>query len=183
MRLNETSLTVFPLGHATLGYLLYVPFALLTDRRLPYGLTLGVLLVGTQFPDLVDKPLAFVGVLPTGRTLAHSLLFAVVLLVVLRSVTRRYGRPNLTIPFAFGYLSHLLGDVVVPLMAGRIGELTFLLWPVLPSPEYGADNVPPWIRIVRFYASPEFSPELLLVPVAFATFVLVELRRRRGLVQ
>jgi membrane-bound metal-dependent hydrolase YbcI (DUF457 family) len=174
---------VFPLGHATFGYLLYVPFASFADRRLPHGLTLGALLVGTQFPDLVDKPLAFVGVLPSGRTLAHSLFFAVVLLAVLRFVTRRYGRPHLTTAFAFGHLAHLLGDVVNPVIAGRTGELTFLLWPVLPTPEYGADDVPPWIRIVRFYASPELGPELFLVPVAFVTFVVIEFRRRRGLVQ
>jgi membrane-bound metal-dependent hydrolase YbcI (DUF457 family) len=173
---------VFPLGHATVGYLLYVPFALLTDRRLPYGLTLGALLVGTQFPDLVDKPLVFVGVLPSGRSLAHSLFFAAGLLVVLWFVTRRYGRPHLTTAFAFGHLAHLLGDVVDPITTGRTGELVFLLWPLLPAPEYGVENVPPWIRIVRFYASPELSPELLLVPVAFVTFVVVEFRRRRGLV-
>jgi membrane-bound metal-dependent hydrolase YbcI (DUF457 family) len=170
---------VFPLGHATFGYLLYVPFAWLTGYRLPYRLTLASLLVGTQFPDLVDKPLAFVGLLPGGRALGHSVFFAVGLFVALWLVTRRYGRPHLTIPFGFGHASHVVGDVLTPVAAGRTGELTFLLYPVLPAPEYTGDNIAPWVRIVRHYSSPELTPELLLVPIALVFFVLLEVKRRR----
>jgi hypothetical protein len=169
---------VFPLGHATFGYLLYLPFAWATTRRPPHGVALGALLVGTQFPDLVDKPLAFVGVLPSGRSLAHSLFFAVGLLVVLRFVTRRYGRPHLAVAFGFGHVSHVLGDLWRPIAEGRVGELAFLLWPVLPAPEYVADTVPPWIRITRYYASPELTPGVVLVPLAVVVFVVVEFRRR-----
>jgi hypothetical protein len=173
---------VFPLGHATFGYLLYALFAWATAHRLPYGVTLGALLVGTQFPDLVDKPLALVGVLPSGRAAAHSVLFAAVLLAVLRVVTRRYGRAHLTTAFGFGHVSHVVGDVCAVVAAGRVGDLTFLLWPVLPVPEYASDSVPPWVRIVEFYSSPELTPGTVLLPVVVAVFVVIELRRRRAVV-
>ncbi|WP_380681456.1 metal-dependent hydrolase [Salinigranum sp. GCM10025319] len=173
---------MFPLGHATFGYLLYVPFAWLADYRLPYRLTLASLLVGTQFPDLVDKPLAFVGVLPSGRALGHSVFFAVGLFVALWFVTRRYDCPHLTVPFGFGHVSHVVGDLLLPLVAGQRGDFTFLLYPVLPAPEYPSDGIAPWVRIVRYYSSPELRPELLLVPIALVLFVLVEIRRRRALV-
>ena len=173
---------MFPLGHATFGYLLYALFAWATAHRLPYGVTLGALLVGTQFPDLVDKPLAFVGVLPSGRAAAHSLLFAAGLLAVLWLVTRRYGRSHLTIAFGFGHLSHVVGDVWAAAAAGRTEELTFLLWPALPAPEYASDSVAPWVRIVEFYSAPELTPGIVLLPVVVAVFVVIELRRRRAVV-
>ncbi|WP_318568224.1 metal-dependent hydrolase [Salinigranum marinum] len=173
---------MFPLGHALFGYLLYVPFALLTRYRLPYRGTLVALLVGTQFPDVVDKPLAFVGVLPSGRALAHSVFFAAGLFAVLWVAARRYDRPHrphLAAAFGFGHVSHLLGDAVNPVAAGRIGELTFLLWPVFPATTYPSDDIAPWVRIVRYYASPELTPGLVLIPIAVIVFVAIEIRRRR----
>jgi membrane-bound metal-dependent hydrolase YbcI (DUF457 family) len=172
---------VFPLGHATFGYLLYTLFAWTTRHRLPYGLTLGALLVGTQFPDLVDKPLVFAGVLPSGRALGHSLLFAAAVVGVLWLLARRYDSySHLFVAFGFGHLSHVVGDVVVVDFSDpkEVGDLTYLLWPLLPAPEYTSDSIPPWVRIVRYYRSPELTPELVLLPVALLTFVLVELRRR-----
>jgi membrane-bound metal-dependent hydrolase YbcI (DUF457 family) len=170
---------VFPLGHALFGYLLYVPFAWITRYRLPYRATLVALLVGTQFPDLVDKPLAFVGVLPSGRALAHSVFFATGLFAVLWIVARRSDRPDLVAAFGFGHVSHLIGDAVNPVAAGRIGELTFLLWPVFPARIYPSDDIAPWVRIARYYASPELTPGLLLIPIAVVVFVAIEIRRRR----
>ena len=42
--------------------------------------------------------------------------------------------------FVVGYGSHLLADSYRAALAGRFDELTFLLWPVLPSPDYAAGN-------------------------------------------
>ena len=67
-----------PLGHAALAYLLYSGLVLSRTRRRPRYLACVPLAVGSQFPDLVDKPLAYVGVLSYGRSLAHS-VFAFVL--------------------------------------------------------------------------------------------------------
>ena len=174
---------MFPLGHALFGYLLYVAFAWTTRHRLPYGLTLGALLVGTQFPDLVDKPLAFVGILPSGRAMGHSLLFAVGVLVIAWAVARRYDRPHLAVAFGFGHVSHVVGDVVV-VNASGLGTTEnpgFLLWPLVPVPTYPGDVVAPWVRVVEYYQSPELSPGLVLLPLAVVVFVAVELKRRRAL--
>ncbi|WP_240137429.1 metal-dependent hydrolase [Salinigranum salinum] len=172
---------MFPLGHALLGYLLYVVFARAIPGRYPHGVRLGALLLGTQFPDLVDKPLAFAGVLVSGRSLAHSLVFTVGLLAVLWYVARRSRRSHLAVAFGFGHVSHIVGDAIGPIVTGRFGELGFLLWPVVPAREYVNDDVAPWVRVVRYYASPELTPELLLVPLAVAVFVIVEFRRRQVL--
>jgi hypothetical protein len=43
---------------------------------------------------------------------------------------------ELGISFTIGYWSHLLADAIWPLLSGQINHLTFLLWPVLPSPTY-----------------------------------------------
>ncbi len=172
---------MFPLGHALFGYLLYVAFAWTTRHRLPSGLTLGALLVGTQFPDLVDKPLAFVGILPNGRSMGHSLLFAVGVLAVAWAVARRYDRPHLAVAFGFGHLSHIAGDVVVvdATGLGTARHLGFLLWPLLPVPPYPSGTAAPWARVVEYYQSPELTPGIVLLPLAFVVFVAVELRRRR----
>jgi hypothetical protein len=172
---------VFPIGHATFGYLLYALFAWTTRHRLPYGTTLAALLVGTQFPDIVDKPLAFVGVLPSGRALGHSLFFTAGVFLLLWRLSRRYDCSHLAVAFGFGHLSHIVGDIVVMDFSrpGAVSDLSFLLYPVLPAPLYASDNVAPWVRVLRYYQSPELTPGLLLIPVTLLTFILVELRRRR----
>lgn len=58
---------MLPLGHLAFAYLWYVAYAAVGTHRLPARLA-----VGSQFPDLVDKPLAYLGVLTYGRSLAHS---------------------------------------------------------------------------------------------------------------
>lgn len=98
-----------------------------------------LLAIGTQFPDLVDKPLAYtVSVLPGGRALAHSLLVFVPLAVGLWVVFERSR--HLTGPFLFGYGTHLLGDAWWELVALRVGRLTWLVWPVLEPPAYEATS-------------------------------------------
>jgi hypothetical protein len=92
-----------------------------------------LLAIGTQFPDLIDKPLAWsIGVLPTGRTLGHSLLVAVpISIAASRLLPTGQGAA-----FTIGYGSHLAADALWPVVEGQVGFLAFLLWPVLPSPTY-----------------------------------------------
>ncbi|WEL26791.1 MULTISPECIES: hypothetical protein [Haloferax] len=86
---------MYLLGHLAFGYLLVVALARVRDWefRYPHGLTLALLVVGMQLPDLIDKPLAYAGVLPNGRSLARSLLIVVPVVVVgVRYLLRRgYG--------------------------------------------------------------------------------------------
>ncbi|WP_435349116.1 metal-dependent hydrolase [Haloarchaeobius sp. HRN-SO-5] len=131
---------MWPWGHAALGYLSYRLFSGEASVE-PSRLELGVLLVGTQFPDLVDKPLAWYWtVLPTGRSFAHSVLTLAAFCVLAYGVARRFDRPRLALAAAVGYASHLVGDALSPVVHGEFSFLTFLAWPLLPSPEYPTEK-------------------------------------------
>mgnify|MGYP000232775844 CR=1 FL=1 len=126
---------MWPWGHAAVGYLAYSLGYRASDRRLT-GAAVIALGVGTQFPDLIDKPLGWTfGVLPGGRTLAHSLLTVAVVAVVLGALTRRVRCEGIAVAFLVGYLSHTLSDGLYALLEGNYADLSYLLWPVLPAPE------------------------------------------------
>ncbi len=127
---------MWPWGHLAVGYLAYSVVRRTRTNRPPTDLEVVVLAVGTQFPDIVDKPLAWwVSVLPTGRSLAHSLLTASLLLAVAYWFCRRTETRNLWVAFAVGYLSHPFADVLQPVLAGQFGQASFLLWPALSLPQ------------------------------------------------
>jgi len=144
---------MWPWEHLAVGYLtlsvLWRARGLAVDSRLACALA-----VGTQFPDLVDKPLAWqFGILPAPRTLTHSLFVAVPLSVLVVVVATRRQRSG-GVAFVVGYLTHLLGDALPLLLAGYHRHLAFLLWPVLPlPPDQGEQAVLGRLRAI--IASPE----------------------------
>lgn len=126
---------MWPLGHAAVGYLLYTIATRLRFGEGPAALPTVAVLLGTQVPDLVDKPLAwYVGALPTGRSLAHSFLFVVPLCLVVYWLARRRGRVELGVAFGVGAISHPLVDALPTLWSGS--EVGFLLYPLLPVEPY-----------------------------------------------
>lgn len=132
---------MWPWGHLAVGYVCYSVFVHIRRKRGPDGWGALAAAFGTQFPDLIDKPLAWsFHLLPSGRSLAHSLLTATLVLVAVHLHWRRRGRSHLTIPFAVGYLSHLAGDAIGPLIDGEYAYLSFLGWPLLPPPPYGDEG-------------------------------------------
>ncbi len=180
----ETFDRMMPFGHAAVGYLLYVPYAV--RRRVdPHGGPLLALLFGTQFPDLVDKPLGWTfGVLPSGRSLAHSLLTVAVVLALVLYAARRRGRWHWGTAFGIGYLSHLAADSVLPALRGRPDRLTNLAWPLLPPPNYGTEHgfgtyfTGLSARLVAGDVSPFLGFQLALVVVASAVAAFVAWRKR-----
>lgn len=127
---------MFPWTHAAFGYLLFLVVVFLLGRRVSRAELLAVL-VGTQLADVVDKPLAWwFGALPSGRSLAHSLLFVVPLATVVVAIAWHHRHPEVGFAFAFGYLTHLFGDSYVALFYWRPEEFTYLLWPILPAYPY-----------------------------------------------
>ena len=95
------------------------------------------LAVGTQLPDLIDKPLAWgLAVLPGGRSMAHSLLFAAPLVAVAWLLARHWNHGEVAGAFALGYASHLVGDIYLAVAFWRPEEFTFLLWPLAPAYPY-----------------------------------------------
>jgi len=125
---------MWPWAHLGFGYLLYRVTPAGRSPPLDGAAVLAVAF-GTQFPDLIDKPLAwYLGVLPSGRSLAHSLLAFVLVVGVARAVAGRYDRPAVAGGFGVGYLSHLLGDSLHALVTVEWADLSFLLWPLLEPP-------------------------------------------------
>ncbi len=150
---------MLPWGHAAVGYLCYRLYAFVRHRRPPTGMTVIALAIGTQFPDLVDKPLAWTfGVLPSGRSLAHSLL----VLGVVASVVYWRGRERseqtraALFAFGFGWLSHLFADGYTVLL-GRQTCVNYLLWPLAACPYDEKDR-----SIIEFLLAVEFTGGALI---------------------
>jgi hypothetical protein len=63
---------MWPWEHLAVGYLLYSVSCVLWGRY-PTRIGVAALAFGTQFPDLVDKPLGWwLGVLPSGQSFASE---------------------------------------------------------------------------------------------------------------
>lgn len=170
---------MWPWEHLTVGYLLYSGYVRLVYREKPGNGDALVLALATQLPDLIDKPLAWwLGVLPSGLSLAHSLLFAVPLCVFVAVIAWLTNTPKVGAAFSIGYLSHLAGDVVYPILTDGGIRLGFLLWPLLPSPEVTAVGFFSQILaffddFVLFLATPRGQLYLLFEVALLATGLVV----------
>jgi hypothetical protein len=127
---------MWPWGHLGGAYLLWAGLGRLTTTQQTTAGT-WALVLGSQFPDLVDKPLAWsFDLLPNGRSLSHSILIGVGLLALVALCVSYFGRRDVGIGFGVGYLVHLGGDAFYPVINGEMSALRFLFWPVLPPIEY-----------------------------------------------
>ncbi|WP_049888405.1 MULTISPECIES: metal-dependent hydrolase [unclassified Natrinema] len=129
---------MWPWGHLAVAYLLYTIYTHRRDGRRPRTGPLIVLTIGSQFPDLIDKPLAWsFGVLPAGRTFSHSVFVAALLLPTVALLAYRVDWPAIGPAFAIGQLSHLLSDIPPSVLLSQdFSATTFLFWPVLEPPAY-----------------------------------------------
>ncbi|WP_411964446.1 metal-dependent hydrolase [Haloferax sp. YSMS24] len=170
---------MFPLAHLAFGYLAAAAVQRIRNQPPPRRWILVAVLFGTQIPDLVDKPLVYVGVLSSGRSLGHSLLVALPLLVVVLRVGHRLGYGEHAIAFTVGVLSHYVGDTYRSLLAGNFDSVRFLLWPVFPPLDYPVDSTPPWIRAINSVTNPQHRIQFVLVGIAVAIWAFDLYRRRQ----
>jgi len=160
---------VWPWEHLAFGYVLFSASTRLLDRRSPTDPEALAVAVATQFPDLIDKPLAWTfDVLPSGLSLAHSLSVATLLTAGTAALARRRGVPGQGLAVAIGYGSHLLGDAVYPVAFGDPVRTSFLLWPFLGGPQPastldGTDHVVAAIDRVELLISTPIGPWALLL--------------------
>lgn len=143
---------MWPWEHLAVAYLLGSVAARLGAARPTTGTVL-VVGLGSQLPDLIDKPLAWTfGVLPSGRTLGHSAFAALFLSGVVLTLARRYDRPLLGVVFAVAYGSHLLGDLAYGLFTvGRL-DAGFLLWPIVSAtPDTGMGVIDRFGRLLASF--------------------------------
>ncbi len=120
------------------------------------------LVAGAALPDVVDKPLAMLGVTTLYHSVGHSALLAVVAVPLALS-----GRAGLSI--GAGWALHLLLDVVHVVVNGRPGDAVFLLWPVAVPTDPLA--IPPGSFFLYYLWSPSFFLEVALWLAALALLV------------
>lgn len=125
-----------PVVHLVVGYICYREYVRYRDGQAPNDVPVLVAVFAAGLADLVDKPLAAADIAPVGRTVGHSLVFVVPLLLLVWALAIRRDRRDLGVAFAIGYLSHIATDVPWHVLSGDFHELGFLLWPITPMPPY-----------------------------------------------
>jgi len=140
---------VTPFGHLALSVLLSRPFG--ADRR-----ALALCLAGAVVPDLVDKPLFALELVPVAHTVGHSVLTV----GLLGLVAARY---RVLAPVVVGWASHVAADLVVAYPKFLVNYA----WPVLgPRPTPDDAFLAYWID----YAASGFGAvEALLVGAALVS--------------
>ncbi|AWB26709.1 metal-dependent hydrolase [Halococcoides cellulosivorans] len=167
---------MWPWGHLAVAYLALAGFEWHRDREPTIGVT-AVALVGSQLPDLIDKPLAWtLDVLPVGRSLAHSVVVLAPLIAVVAILAGRRHR-RVVVAGTLGIGSHLGADGLGGILAGEFGELSYLGWPLLDPPTYTVDQSF-LAHLLAMELTPLFVLQGLLVAVALAVWAH---SRREGL--
>jgi hypothetical protein len=159
---------MWPWAHLAFGYLLYSLGSRAVRRTPPdSGLTVVALAFGTQFPDLVDKPLAWwLYLIPNGRSLAHSVFTFVVVALLLYGVARQTRWALPVEAFSFGYLTHIVGDALPSLLTGSGPIPLFFLWPLVPPVDYPGET-DLVAHLLGVELTPLFLAQLLLAVLVF----------------
>lgn len=123
-----------PLGHLAIGYLLFSSYVHGRYRRVPSGIEVLFIVLGTLLPDLIDKPLAWFGV-GDGRQFAHSLFVALLFIGLVSIISIRWlGETDPVVAFGLSYLSHPLSDGLPSFIegdfAGDLAEVSYWVWPL-----------------------------------------------------
>jgi hypothetical protein len=126
------------------------------SRRLPTAW----LVVGAAVPDLLDKPLALVGVVDLYHSVGHSVVL--LLIAAPLALSSRLGLAT-----AVGWGSHIALDALKAVVNGRPADLLSLAWPVTTQPDPLA--LPPLAFFSHYVGTPSFFLEgALWLGAAFA---------------
>lgn len=157
---------MWPWGHAAVGYLAYSAVLRWRSGRPPTGPAALAVALAALGPDLVDKTASwYLGVLPAGRSLAHSLFAVVAVAVLARWVAGRLDARPLGLAVAIGYASHPLADGLQAVLTGDWAALSYLLWPLLAPPPYTTEPGI-WPHLLALEVSPFFILELALTALS-----------------
>lgn len=159
---------MWPLGHAAVAYLCYALSIRGRSLEPPAALPVFAVLVGSQVPDLIDKPLSwYLHLLPTGRSLSHSFLFLVPVAIAVVLLAGRYDRREIGFAFGLGMLSHPIADAIPALWGGT--SVNMLLWPVLSVEPY--DEAPTIAELLaNSMRDPYFLLEFVLAAIALVAW-------------
>ena len=139
---------MLPHEHLLVALLPVIAYVAVRDRQLPTRGVAFATAIGSQFPDLVDKPLAHqFGILPSGRVFMHSLPFAIPVAIAVFVYGWRTERPRVAGAFVAAYALHLVGDAYQILLTGRVPS--DLLWPF--DAAQARPGVPFWAGVDGIY--------------------------------
>ncbi|WP_380679199.1 metal-dependent hydrolase [Salinigranum sp. GCM10025319] len=128
--------------HLLIAVVPVILYVLLRYRALPSLALVYVAFFGSQFPDLVDKPLATeLLLIPNGRMFTHSLMIAVPVSIGVILFVRRRGYLREGAAFVFAYLSHIVADFHRQLLQQNPTVHPNMLWPLSEVREH---HIPFW---------------------------------------
>lgn len=122
------------------------------------GLPISFAMIGAVLPDIVDKGLFFIGIIPYGRFISHTIFFGPMVALITFAITRR---KYLALSILIGCYLHLLLDVgyflplFYPLVKYEFPAESFVLdswWVITITEGLGA---------VILYSSVKFKFEIL----------------------
>jgi len=123
---------MWPWEHVAVGYLLYSGYVHLRYGESPGRLAALAVAFGALFPDLVDKPLSWaVAVLPSGVSVAHSVLTVAALSAVVLVLSGRLGHRDVGTAFCVAYAAHIPADALYQLVVGNPLRLEAYVWPLV----------------------------------------------------
>ena len=126
--------------HFVLALVPLLAYIFLRYRRVPSKSAIGAVLIGSIFPDLVDKPFAhYLSILPSGRVFMHSLPVSIPFCLAVLWYGLNTDRIQLAGAFTLGVLLHPLGDFYKSILSGSIPAELF--WPFLAVQSTG---LPSW---------------------------------------
>ncbi len=118
-----------------------------------FQLPVAWVVVGAALPDVIDKPLAMLGVVDLYHTIGHS-IFTLLVVGLLA------WRSRLWMAIWVGWASHLALDALQMAINGRPGDVTFLLWPLVRhTPDV---RLPPLEFAIYYVGTPAFFVELAI---------------------
>jgi hypothetical protein len=136
------------------------------------------ILLGAALPDLVDKPLAMVGLIATYHSIVHSALFGFGFFLLLVLTRRReMASPTHVTAVILGWASHLTADAVHITLNGRPANTVFLLWPVIDS--WDSLDAGPTPFFIQYIGTTSFYLEVIIW-LAVATVISQSVLESQG---
>ncbi len=130
---------MWPWEHLAFAYVLYSLMRNVGFRTSPSARETILVAIGSQLPDLVDKPLGWTfGFAETGYSIGHSIFVAPFVCLVAYAVAIRSGNRALADAFSIAYLSHPVADLLSQLLRDGVADSRIALWPLASPP--GTDH-------------------------------------------
>lgn len=127
---------MLPWEHVAFGYLGYSLYRHVRHGGAPRDGAAIAAVTAAIAPDLVDKPLSWaVGLFPTGYAVGHSVFTFAAIVAAAAAVRRREGG-ELAGAVVVGWGTHLLGDVLYPVLFDRGVAVERVLWPLVTLSPY-----------------------------------------------